>query len=97
MGMCLLFLNMVLLRWGICKEPAWPRNTRYFKYAGCQLTADIIHHDNRAETGQDLQSLSKQGEETVPDSAWKNAQEIPAVENYATPRYGMRKKTPEKW
>lgn len=94
MRMCLLFLNMLLLRWGICKEPAWPRSTRYFNYAGCQLAADIIHHDNRAETGQDLQSLSKQGEETVPDSAWKNAQEIPAVENFPPARYVMRK-TPE--
>lgn len=44
-----------------------------------------------AETsGQDLQSLWKQGEETAPDSAWKNAQEIPAVENYPAPGYLMR-------
>lgn len=47
-------------------------------------------------TGQDLQSLSPSEQETEPDSAWKNAQEIPAVEKYPTPGYLMRE-TPEMW
>lgn len=47
-------------------------------------------------TRQDLQSLLKQGEETVPDSAWKNVQKIPAMENYPALGY-LKRETPEKW
>lgn len=59
------------------------------------LRADIIHHDNRANRAGFTKPFT-QGEETEPDSACKNAQEIPAVEKYPTPGYLMRE-TPEMW
>lgn len=79
-------MNLALLREGICKKKiCLAEEHKVFQTCWlANLRADIIHHDNRANRTGFTEPFT-QGEETEPDSAWKNAQEIPAVEKDPTP------------